>query len=211
MSTTRVTRLRELQQDDRAVLNALIDETIVCHVGLIVDEGPVVVPTAVARHGDVLLAHGSVGSPWMRSAAKGGPACVTVTALDGVIVARSAFESSLRYRSAVLFGRFARLEGDDKHHALDAFVEKLIPGRRDEVRPSTREELRQTMVLAMPIETWSLKVSDGWSEDSEDDVAGPAWAGAVPFTVRAGPPAPAPDLRPGIAVPASVRALCAET
>ena len=196
--------------DDRAALDALIDASAVCHVGLLVDDAPVVIPTSVARHGDVLLAHGSTGSRWMRAAAQGGPACVSVTALDGIIVARSAFESSLRYRSAVLFGRFARLEGGDKALALEAFVDKLVPGRGAEVRPSTPAELRQTMVLAMPIETWSLKVSDGWPKDAEADVAGPAWAGVVPLAVRSGPPLPAPDLRPGIPVPSSVRALCGE-
>lgn len=210
MSTTRVSRLKELQHEDRSELDALIDGSIVCHVGLIVDEGPVVVPTAIARHGDVLLAHGSVASPWMRRAAQGGPACVAVTALDAVIVARTAFESSLRYRSAVVFGRFARLEGDDKARSLDAFIEKLIPGRGPEVRPSTPEELRQTMVLAMPIDTWSLKVSDGWPDDAEGDVAGPTWAGVVPFETTAGPPLRAPDLRSDIPVPPSVRALCGE-
>src|SRR5579862_8668057 len=114
MPSTRVTRLRELQVEDRAALDDLIDATLIGHVGLVVDGGPVVVPTAIAREGDTLFAHGSTGSKWMRAVSLGPPACVAVTSVDGVIVARSTFESSLRYRSAVVFGRFRRLEGPDK-------------------------------------------------------------------------------------------------
>jgi nitroimidazol reductase NimA-like FMN-containing flavoprotein (pyridoxamine 5'-phosphate oxidase superfamily) len=207
MPSTRVSRLRELQVEDRAVLDALLDGSIVGHVGAVVDGGPVVIPTAIARDGDDLLAHGSTGSGWMRAAADGGPACVTVTALDGVIVARSAFESSLRYRSAVLFGAFERLEGGRKERALGILAEKLIPGRSAEVRPNTASELHRTMVLSMPIATWSLKVSDGWPDDDPDDVDGPAWAGVVPFLLRALPPLGAPDLRDGLPVPPSVLVL----
>ena len=100
-----------------------------------------------------------------RALADGADACVTVTRLDAVVVARSAFESSMHYRSAVLFGRCEALAGDDKEGALDVIVDKLIPGRRDEVRPSTAKELAATLVLAMPIDQWSLKVSDGWPDD----------------------------------------------
>jgi nitroimidazol reductase NimA-like FMN-containing flavoprotein (pyridoxamine 5'-phosphate oxidase superfamily) len=205
--STRITRLRDLQVEDRSALDSLIDGTLVGHVGLVVDDGPVVVPTAVARENDSLLVHGSTGSRWMRALARGTPACVAVTALDGVIVARSTFESSMRYRSAVLYGRFDRLGGARKERALGVIVDKLIPGRAAEVRPSTAAELNRTMVLSMPITTWSLKVSDGWPEDSQPDVEGPAWAGVVPLTLRALPPQPAPDLRSGIPVPPSVAAL----
>ena len=202
--TTRVSRLRELQVEERDALDALVDASIVGHVGVVADGTPVVIPTAIAREGDELIVHGSTGSGWMRGVAEGAPACVAVTALDGVIVARSAFESSLRYRSAVVFGSFRRLEGDRKERALSAIVDKLIPGRREEVRPSNEAELRKTMVLAMHIETWSLKVSSGWADDGPDDVDGPAWAGVVPLEVLAGAPLPAPDLREGIDVPPSV-------
>lgn len=207
MPRTRITRLRELQVTDRAALDGLLDEVAVGHVGLVVDEGPVVVPTAVARDGHHAIVHGSTGSGWMRVAADGVPACLAVTSVDGVIVARSAFESSLRYRSAVIFGRFERLEGASKQRALDVVIEKLIPGRSSEVRASTPGELSRTMVLSMPIETWSLKVSGGWPEDGAEDVAGPAWAGVVPLAMCAGAPSAAPDLRPGIEVPPAVLAL----
>ena len=207
MPSTRVTRLRELQVHDRRELDALIDDSTVGHVGVVVDGAPLVVPTAVAREDDELMVHGSTGSGWMRAAADGRPACVALTALDGVIVARSAFESSLRYRSAVVFGRFGILEGARKERALWAVIDKLVPGRRAEVRPSTPAELRRTMVLAMPIETWSLKVSSGWPDDTPEDVEGPAWAGVVPLDVVGRAPQAAPDLRDGIDVPSSVLSL----
>jgi uncharacterized protein len=134
-------------------------------------------------------------------------ACLTVTVVDGLVVARSAFESSMHYRSAVLFGSFSPVEGDEKVHALEVVVDALLPGRSGEVRTSTRKELAATMVLALPIAQWSLKVSDGWPEDTPEDVAGDAWAGVVPLVQRAGVPLPAPDLRGEIPVPTSVHSL----
>jgi len=188
-----VSRLRELQVDERPALDGLLDEMRIGHIGFDAGEGPVVIPTAIVRILDSVVVHGSTGSRWMRSVAEGVPACLAVTSLDGMIVARSAFESSFRYRSAVIFGRFERLEGDTKRIALDAVVDKLVPGRLSEVRPSTTAERNKTLVLALPIEQWSLKVSAGWPEDGPEDVDGPAWAGVVPFGLRAGPALPAPD------------------
>lgn len=207
MSQTSLTRLPEKAVSDLSVLHALLDEAYVAHVGLVRDGTPLVVPTAVARSGDSLLVHGSTGSGWMRALAAGADACVTVTALDAVVVARSAFESSFQYRSAVVFGRFTALADAEKTAALDVLVEKLIPGRGVEVRVSTSRELAATLVLSMPIEQWSLKVSDKWPEDDPDDVARDAWAGVVPVVTAYGAPRPAPDLRDGIEVPASVRRL----
>ena len=207
MPTTRMTRIPEKGVHDRALLDALLDEAYVAHVGLVRDGWPVVVPTGVARDGDRVLVHGSTGSSWMRHLAGGAEACLTVTALDGLVVARSAFESSMRYRSAVLFGRFTALDGAEKGPALDVIVDRLLPGRRAEVRASTSRELAATLVLALPIDEWSLRVSDKWPEDEPDDVAGDAWAGVVPLRPSYGEPRPAPDLRPGIPVPDSVRRL----
>jgi uncharacterized protein len=164
-----------------------------------------VIPTAIARLGDSVLVHGSTGSRWMRLLAGAAPACLTVTVVDGLVVARSAFESSMHYRSAVLFGSFSPVDPDEKVRALEVLIDALLPGRSREVRPSTRKELAATMVLALPIAEWSLKVSDGWPEDGPDDVAGDAWAGVLPLAERAGDPLPAPDLRSGIPVPSSVR------
>jgi uncharacterized protein len=201
---TRVTRLREKQRHELADLHALLDSTFVGHFGLTDKDRPVVLPTAIARDGDRVLAHGSTGSPWLRALANGAPTCLAVTALDGLVVARSAFESSLHYRSAVLFGRCTTLAADDKARALDLLTEAMLPGRVGELRRPTRRELDATVVLALPIETWSVKVSDGWPDDDENDVAGTAWAGVVPLHTRRGDPVPAPDLLPGIALPPSL-------
>src|SRR5258708_18710492 len=120
------------------------------HIGLSAGDHPVVIPTAIARMGNCVLVHGSTGSGWMRMAAQGVPACLAVTSFDGVVVARSAFESSFHYRSAFIFGRFERLEGDQKKHALGLRIDKLVPGRLAEERPSSGQELSKTMVLSLP-------------------------------------------------------------
>lgn len=207
---TKLTRLREKASTDRAALDALLDSVLIGHFGLTDTAGrPVVVPTAFARDGDRVLLHGSTGSPWMRRLADGTPACLTVTALDGLVVARSAFESSMRYRSAVVFGTCAELPGAEVEEALDLITEKLLPGRAAEIRRPTARELKATRVLAMPLVEWSLKISDKWPEDPEDDVAGPAWAGIVPLVQTYGAAEPAPDLRPGIPAPPSLTALSA--
>jgi nitroimidazol reductase NimA-like FMN-containing flavoprotein (pyridoxamine 5'-phosphate oxidase superfamily) len=208
MSRTRITRLREKARTDRAELDALLDSAVVGHFAVAdPDRGPVVVPTAVVRDGDRVLAHGSTGSRWMRMLADGVPTCLAVTALDGVVVARSAFESSLHYRSAVLFGECTPLPAAEKETALDLVTEALIPGRTAEIRRPTRRELEATLVLALPIAEWSLKVSAGWPDDPEDDVASDAWAGVVPLRRSSGSPVPAPDLRAGIPLPPSVAKL----
>jgi nitroimidazol reductase NimA-like FMN-containing flavoprotein (pyridoxamine 5'-phosphate oxidase superfamily) len=208
----RPTRLAEKASTDRAALDALLDTAVVGHFGLVAEDGtPVVIPTAVVRDGDLLLAHGSTGSRWMRRLARGVPTALAVTSYDGLVVARSAFESSLRYRSAVLFGSCSTLPDDEKERALDLVTDTLVPGRVAEVRRPTRAELAATLVLALPIDDWSLKVSDGWPEDEPEDVAGPAWAGVVPLRRTYDAPLAAPDLAPGIEVPASVRALTDRT
>ncbi|OBF41792.1 flavin-nucleotide-binding protein [Mycobacterium sp. ACS1612] len=207
--STQVTRLREKQDTSRRRLDELLDSTPLATVALVRDGHPVVFPTGFARLDDELVIHGSTGSPWLRALAAGASAAVSVTALDGVMVARSGFESSFRYRSAAIFGRFEVIDGDDKERYLDALVEAFIPGRVAELRASNRKEIAATQALRLAIgETnWSLKVSDGWPEDPPEDVASGAWAGVVPMTVTYGPPQPAPDNLPGTPMPASVRAL----
>ncbi|MBV9452138.1 MAG: pyridoxamine 5'-phosphate oxidase family protein [Streptosporangiaceae bacterium] len=209
MSRTTVTRLREKAVADRAELDRLLDDTFLAHIGMTGDHGGVVViPTGIARDTDHVLVHGSTGSGWMRRAASGVPVCVTVTQLNGIVVARSSFESSFHYRSAVLFGTFSRLTGTEAESALDVLTERFIPGRAAEIRRPHRRELAATMVLSMPIREWSVKLSDGWPDDEAEDIEGSAWAGVVPFGgERLGEPRPAPDLRPGIPVPESVRTL----
>lgn len=207
-SRTEITRLRTKRSDERADLDALLDSVHVGHFGLVGSDGePRVFPTAVVRDGDVVLAHGSTGSPWFQQLASGQPTCLNVTAFDGLVVARSAFESSIHYRSATVFGRCTLLEGTAKEAALDAITEALLPGRVAELRSPTGRELAATMVLALPIAEWSLKISAGWPEDEDDDVAGNAWAGVVPRRTGYADPVPAPDLRRDVELPASVRAL----
>lgn len=207
-SRTKLTRLREKGSADRASLDALLDAVHVGHFGLTDGSGrPVVIPTAVVRDGDRVLAHGSTGSPWIRSLAAGAPTCLAVTSFDGLVVARSAFESSIQYRSAVLFGSCTRLDDEEKPSALDLITEALLPGRVAEIRRPEQREFSATLVLALPIREWSLKISDGWPDDPPDDVAGEAWAGVVPMTTGYAEPAAAPDLRAGVDVPDSVRRL----
>jgi len=203
----RPTRLAEKASTDRAALDALLDTSVVGHFGLVAEDGtPVVIATAVVRDGDRVLAHGSTGSRWMRRLASGVPTALGVTAYDGIVVARSAFESSIRYRSAVVFGSCTTLT-EDKERFLDLVTETLIPGRNAEVRRPTKAELAATLVLVLPLDDWSLKISAGWPEDEDDDVAGPAWAGVVPVREVYDAPLVAPDLRPGIELPPSVRGL----
>lgn len=204
-SRTRITRLREKARTERADLDALLDASRVGHFALTDPAGhPMVIPTAIARDGDRVLAHGSTGSPWMRRLAGGAPTCLAVTALDGLVVARSAFESSLHYRSAVLFGACRPVADEEKSAAMDVMTEALLPGRTKEIRRPTRRELEATLVLALPITEWSLKVSDAWPDDPPEDVAGDAWAGVVPIVTGYAAPVPAPDLRSGIDVPPSL-------
>jgi len=205
---TRITRLRDKERTERAELDALLDSAVVGHFALAdPDRGPVVIPTAIVRDGERVLAHGSTGSRWMRALAGGPATCLAVTELDGLVVARSAFESSLHYRSAVLFGTCTELGGAERARTLDLITDKLIPGRSGELRVPTRRELEATLVLALPITEWSLKVSAGWPDDLPEDLDGDAWAGVVPLQRSYGEPRPAPDLAAGIPVPPSVRAL----
>jgi uncharacterized protein len=206
---TRISRLSELQDESRASLDALLDSTPLATVALMRDGHPVIFPTGFARIADELVIHGSTGSPWLRALAAGTPAAVSVTALDGLIVARSAFESSFRYRSATLFGAFERVSDAEKPGYLNALTDSFLPGRVDEVRASTGKELAATMALRMSIgpQNWSLKVSSGWSDDPDEDVASGVWAGVVPMSVGYGAPLPAPDCDPATPLPPSVRAL----
>lgn len=189
---TRVRRLPELAVDDRGSLDALLAEALVAHVGMPDPQGPVVLPMACARDGDALLVHGSTGSRLMRALAEGAAACTTVTVLDGAVYARSAFNSSMRYRSAMIYGPYRPLE--DQLRGLRVLTEHLLPGRWDELRPPTTKELAATLVLAVPLDEWSLKVSDGWPEDEPSDLDAPVWAGVLPCRAAWGPPLDAPDL-----------------
>ncbi len=185
---------------DRETIDAILDEGLVAHMGLVEDGHPVVIPVSYARDGDRVLIHGSPASRLFRDYRAGAPACLTVTLLDGMVLARSAFNSSMNYRSVVLFGRMAEItDPAEKRAALDALVDGLLPGRRDALRPMTDKEVKATMVLAMTIDRASAKVRTGPpGTDDDEDADWPVWAGVIPLTAGWGPPEPAPNLIPGI-------------
>ena len=203
--STTVSRLAELQSTSRAHLDDLLDSTPLATIAFVRDGHPVALPIGCARIADDVIIHGSTGSPWLRALASGAAAAVSVTTLDGVLVARSGFESSFHYRSAVLFGVFEQID-DDKVGYLETLTDTFIPGRVAELRASNRKELAATLVLRLPItaDNWSLKISDGWPEDPDEDVAAGGWAGVVPITSSYGTPLRAPDCDESIPVPASV-------
>lgn len=198
-------RSPELMSDDLTELHRLLDDTAIAHVSIVRDGRPFVFGTLIARVDDTIVIHGSTGSRWMRSLLAE-PCAVAVTKVDGVVVARSAFESSMLYRSALILGQFTEVVGDRKEATLSILTDRLLPGRSAEVRASTKKELAATLLLWMPIEEWSLRVSDEWPEDPDDDAAGDAWAGKIRFTEVGSVLEPAPDLREGIDVARSVRA-----
>jgi nitroimidazol reductase NimA-like FMN-containing flavoprotein (pyridoxamine 5'-phosphate oxidase superfamily) len=184
---TRVRRHPERGVFDRAALYAILDEGFVCHIAFAVDGQPYAIPTGYARLGDALYLHGSAASRMVRQLAAGLEVCVTVTLVDGLVLARSAFHHSMNYRSAVVLGR-ARLvtERDEKYAALRAFTDQVVPGRWAEVRPITGPELKGTAVLALPIEEASAKVRTGPPLDDGDDLTWPVWAGVVPLVMTPG-------------------------
>lgn len=202
---TAVRRLPEKQRHGRAALDAILDDGVVAHVAIVHDGQPYALPMAYARDGDRLLLHGSTASRLARTLADGAPVCVTVTHLDGLVLARSAFESSMHYRSAMVLGRCRPVS--DPRAALERLTEALLPGRWTEVREVRDRELAATTVLELAIEEWSVKVSDDDPEDPPEDQALDIWAGVVPVEQRYGAPRPAADLRPGIPPPASLERL----
>lgn len=199
----RVRRLPEKQVTDRAVLHELLDEAVVAHVGVVRGGRPVVLPFACARDGDHLLLHGSTGAGAFRLAA-GQPVCVTVTHLDGLVFARSLFESSMHYRSAVIFGDAEVLHGEAKQEALARLSDHLMPGRADEVRSNSRKEVAATLVLRVPLDRVSIKVSDGPADDPDDGESREVWAGVLPLAVASSAPVAAGDVPAEIPVPRSV-------
>jgi uncharacterized protein len=203
-SRTTVRRLPEKQVEDRAALDALLDTALIGHLAVLTDGWPFVVPVGIARDGDRVLCHGSTGSRLFRGLAAGDPTCLTVTIVDGLVLARSQFESSMHYRSAMLLGRCTELQGPDRFDALGVLTEHLMPGRGTDSRGPSKKELAQTSVLALPIEEWSLKISAGDPEDQPEDLDLPYWAGVVPIRHVWGEPIPAPDLRTQPPVPAYV-------
>lgn len=185
---TRVRRLPEKAVADRTALHAVLDAGLVAHVGLVDGHQPFVLPTAYARDGERLLLHGSTGSRLFRSVAAGVPVCVTVTLLDGLVYARSVFHSSMNYRSAVVLGRGRALDAGEVPTALRLLVDHLLPDRWDDARPPSRRELAATLVVEVPLDEASVKVSDGLPEVEPEDADWPVWSGVVPLQQVAGAP-----------------------
>jgi len=202
---TRVGRLRERQVRDRPELDTILDAGLVAHVAVCRDGVPLLLPMAYARDGDRLVLHGSTGAGLLRAVASGAPVAVAVTHLDGVVYARTAFESSMNYRSAVVYGTATVLEDDERFEALRLLTEHLMPGRWDEVRPPTRQELAATLVLAVPLQEASVKVRTGGPSDESADDPG-VWAGVLPLGTSVGVPVPAEDLDADTPLPPSVLA-----
>lgn len=206
--TTARTALRRLPKRgsfERQTVYEILDEGFVCHVGFVADGQPFVIPTAYGRAGDELYLHGARASRMLKALAGGSDVCVTVTLTDGLVLARSAFHHSINYRSVVVFGRARVVESDEeKTRALRAFTEHVMPGRWDEVRWPTPQELAATLVLALPLSEASAKIRTGPPIDDEEDYALPVWAGVVPLGTSAGEPEPDPRLPAGTPLPEHV-------
>ncbi|MFI8419616.1 pyridoxamine 5'-phosphate oxidase family protein [Streptomyces sp. NPDC085479] len=229
------TRARQRASYDRALVHAILDEGYVCHLGFIRDGAPVVLPTLYGRIGERLYVHGSTGSRPLRMAAHpkpapaapagagtdatatatspdraeapGLPVCLTVTHVDGLVLARSAFHHSLNYRSVVVHGTAHQVtDPEELRTALDALVDQVVPGRAADSRPANAKELAATAVLRLDLEEVSAKVRDAGPNDDAEDLALPHWAGVVPVAPHTGLPVPSADLDPSIALPAYLTA-----
>ena len=208
---TRVRREPHRGVYDRQTIDEVLDAALVCHLAFVDDGQPFAVPTLFARVGDVVYVHGSAASRAVRRTSGGTPVCLTVTLLDGLVLARSVFEHSVNYRSVVLLGSMTAVEEPaEKLTALEAFTEKLVPGRWAEAREPTSQELVATSVLALPISEASAKIRSGPPSDGDGpDADLPVWAGTIPLATTWADPVPDPALPPGIPVPVSVQELLA--
>jgi uncharacterized protein len=210
LSTTERTtlhRLRERGATDRSALYDVLDAGLICHLGVIIDGSPVVLPTGYGRIGEILYLHGSSGNHSFRFAVDQA-ICVTVTLLDGLVCARSVFHNSMNYRSAVIFGA-ARLvtDGDERLAAIQAITEHLIPGRWEHSREPTKKELAATAVIALSLGEASVKIRSGGPKDEDEDYELDHWAGVLPITLAVGDAEPDPLLRDGMDVPAHIASL----
>ena len=209
LQTTRTTVKRRAQRAayDHATVEAILDEGLVCHVGFVVDGQPYVLPTIYARVGDRLYLHGSAASRMLRTLGDGVETCVTITLIDGLVLARSAFHHSMNYRSAVVLG-IARpvVDRDDKRRALQAIVDHVVPERWNRVREPNEQEMKATTVLELPLAEASAKVRSGGPLDDEADYALPVWAGQLPLELVPALPIPDERLPVGVPIPQSVTA-----
>jgi nitroimidazol reductase NimA-like FMN-containing flavoprotein (pyridoxamine 5'-phosphate oxidase superfamily) len=201
---TTLRRLPERARYDAETVHSILDEGFICHVAFVVDGQPYALPTGYARIGETLYLHGSTGS--RLGFRPGMDVCVTVTLLDGIVLARSAFHHSFQYRSVMALGRTELVTDQaEKDAALEALVEHFMPGRSADARPASRRELAATAVLAVPLEEVSAKVRTGDPKDDEEDYGLPVWAGILPLELRPGDPVADSRLDPTIPVPAYVK------
>jgi uncharacterized protein len=199
---TQVHRIPQRASYDRAVVFSILDEALVCHVGFQIDGQPFVIPTTYARVDDRLYVHGAAASRMLKSLAGGLPLCLTVTLLDGLVLARSAFHHSMNYRSVVILGRATEVtDPETKRMALDAIVDHMLPGRSREARPGNAKEVAATRVLELPLSEVSAKVRTGGPLDDAEDMNVECWAGHVPIALTAAPPIADTQLREGITLP----------
>ena len=204
-SRTTLKRLPQRGSHEIAVIHAILDEGLVCHVGFVHDGQPYVMPTTYVRLGDHVYLHGAAASRMLTALADGTRVCVEVTLVDGLVLGRSAMHHSMNYRSVVLLGTASDVtDVAEKRRALEALVEHVVPGRMGEVRPPSANEIAGTRVVSVPIQEASAKIRTGPPVDAEDDYALPYWAGEVPLKMVPGAPVPDPRLAPGIAAPATV-------
>ncbi|MFI1017685.1 pyridoxamine 5'-phosphate oxidase family protein [Streptomyces sp. NPDC020965] len=205
------TRSRERASYDRSVVHAILDEEYVCHLGFIRDGAPVVLPTLYARVGDRVYVHGSTGSRPLRLAGEPDPGlavCLTVTRVDGLVLARSAFHHSLNYRSVVIHGTAHQVtDPREKSESLDALVEAVVPGRAGDSRPANARELAATAVLRLELAEVSAKIRTGPPNDEPEDLELPYWTGVVPVARTYGTPVPADDLAPSVGLPGYIAAM----
>lgn len=200
---TTLKRLPKRGSHERDVINAILDEGFICHVGFCVDGQPFVIPTGYARVDNTLLIHGSQASRMLRRLSAGIDVCVTATLIDGLVLARSAFHHSMNYRSVVIFGRATAIDDREKKNAaLFALSEHMIPGRWKDVREPTDSELQQTTVLTLPIEEASAKIRTGPPLDDEEDYGLDVWAGIIPLRMMAGEPVSDERLQSDVRIPA---------
>ncbi len=199
---TRVKRLHQQARYDRATVHGILDAGLVCHVGYTIDDHPYVTATTYWRDGDRVYWHGSSASRMLRTLKAGVPVCLNVSLIDGLVLARSGFHHSVNYRTVMLFGTATPVTAAaEKLRALEAFVARLCPGRWDELRPVTPQELKATLVLGMDIAEAAAKVRTGPPADDEEDYALGIWAGVVPLRLTAGAPVADPRLKPGVPLP----------
>lgn len=203
---TTLKRLPKRGEYDHAAVYQILDEAFICHVGFVADGKPVVIPTSYARIGDDLYIHGSAASRMLRSLEEDIDVCVTVTLIDGLVLARSAFHHSINYRSVVIFGAAKVVDDpDEKIKALHAFTDHVVPGRWEDVRPPNESELRATLVLKLPLVEVSAKARTGPPLDDEEDYELSVWAGVVPLKLTAGAPISDDRLPAGIEPPEYAR------